>query len=93
MLQIRNKIFRDRVTFIKNLTRDYILGQVLHRVKQFGTGYSTNGRHQITLNREMLVQSCLQIVTNAILKTKGKFKLLPSSISNIEVRAPEIPDS
>ena len=29
-LQIGNKIFRDTVITIENLTRDYILGQVLH---------------------------------------------------------------
>ena len=92
-LQIRKKIFRDRVTFIENLTRDYILGQVLHRANQFGTGYSTNGRHYISLNREMLTQSCSQIVTNPILKTKAEIKLLSPSISVIEVRTPEIPDS
>ena len=41
----------------------------------------------------MLAQSCSQIVTNPILKTKGKIKLLPFSISVIEVRTPGIPDS
>ena len=41
----------------------------------------------------MLAQSCLQIVTNPISKTKGKIKLLPSSISVKEVQTPEIPDS
>ena len=91
-LQIGNKIFRVRVIVIENL-RGYILGQVLHRANQFGTGYSINGRHYITLNREMLTQSCSQIITNPTLKTKGKIKLLPFSISVIEVRSLEIPDS
>ena len=86
-------MLRDRVIIIDNLTRDYILGQVLHKANRFGTGYSPNGRHDITLNGEMLPQGCSQIVTNPILKTKGKIKLLPSSISVIEVRTPEIPDS
>ena len=66
-LQIGNKMFRVRVIVIENLTRDYILGQVLHTANQFGTGYSTNGRHYITQNGEMFVQGCLQIVTNPIL--------------------------
>ena len=61
---------------------------MLHRENIFGMGYSTNGRHYITLNRE----SCSQITTNPILKTEGKIKLLPFSISVIEVRTPEIPD-
>ena len=91
-MQIGNKMFRDRVIGIENLKRDYILGQVLHRDNRFGIGYSTNDRHCITLNGEMLVQSCLQLTTNPIIKTKGKIKLLPSSISVIEVKIPEIPD-
>ena len=56
-------------------------------------GYSTNGRHYIILNGEMLAQSCVQPTIHPILKTKGKIKLLPSSISVIKVRMPEIPDS
>ena len=66
---------------------------MLHRANRFSMGYSTNGRHYITLNGEMLAQSCLQIVTNPILKTEFKIILLPSSISVIEIRTPEIPDA
>ena len=66
---------------------------MLHRANQFGTDYSTDGRHYIFLNREMLAQSCSQIVTNPILKTKGKIKLLSSFVSVTEVGTPEIPDS
>ena len=40
----------------------------------------------------MLPQSCTQIITTPIIKTKGKTKLSPSSISVIEIRTPEIPD-
>ena len=77
----------------KNLTRDYILGQALHKTNGFGTCYSTNRRHYITLNKEMLAQSCSQIFTYPILKTKEKIKLLPTSVSVIEIRTPEFPDS
>ena len=41
----------------------------------------------------MLAQSCSQVVTNPILKSKGKIKLLPFSMSVLEIRTPEIPDS
>ena len=41
----------------------------------------------------MLAQSCSQIVTNPILKTKGKIKLLPFSISVLEIRTPGGQDS
>ena len=89
-VQISNKVFRDRVIVIENLKRDYILGQVLHRKNRFGTCYSTNGMHYITLNREMHAQSYSQLTANPILKTKGKIKLLQSSILVIEVRTLEI---
>ena len=85
-------MFRDRVIVIENLSREYILGWVLHRDNRFGMGYSTDGRHYITLNGERLEQNCSQLTTNSILKTKGKIKLLPSSISIIEVRTLEILD-
>ena len=91
-VQIGNKEFRARVIVIKNLKRDYILGQVLKRDKRFGISYSTNGRNYITVNREMLAQSYLQLTTNPILKSKDKNKLLPSSISVVVVRTLEIPD-
>ena len=91
-VQINSKVFRNRVIANENLKRNYILGQVLHRDNRFSTGYSTNGRHYIAMNGEMLAQSCLLLTTNPILKTKGKIKLLPSSISDIEVRTLEIPD-
>ena len=82
----------NRVIIIENLKRVYIVGEVLHRDNRFGTSYFTNGRHYITVNGEMLAQSCLQLTTNPVLKTKGKIKLLPSSISVIDLRTPEIPD-
>ena len=39
------------------------------------------------------MQSSLQIITCPIPKSKGKIKLLPSSILVIEVITPEIPDA
>ena len=65
---------------------------MLHRDNIFYTGYSINGKHYIIVNGEMLAQSCSQVTTNPILKIKGKINLLPSSISIIEVRMPEILD-
>ena len=48
-LQFGKKVFRDRVVVIKYLWHKYILGQVLHKLYQFGTGYSTTGRHFVNL--------------------------------------------
>ena len=50
-VQIGNKVFKDRVIVIENLKRDYILGLVLHRDNRFSMDYSTNGRHEITLEK------------------------------------------
>ena len=91
-VQIGSKVLRNRVIVLENLKRNYILGQVLHRDNRLGTGYSTNDRHYISLNGKMLAQSCLQLTTNPMLKPKGKIKLLPSSVSVIEVRTTGIPD-
>ena len=49
-LQIGKRVFRDRVVVIKNLRHKYILRQVLHRLYWFGTGYSREGKHYITIN-------------------------------------------
>ena len=90
-LQIGKKMFRDRLNVFENLTRDYILGLVLHRTKQFCTGSLNKWKtlhHPV--NGEMLAQSFLQTISSPILKTKGKIKLLPSSISVIEIRKLEI---
>ena len=37
-LQIANTLYRDTVIVIENLTRDYILGKVLHRTNRFCMG-------------------------------------------------------
>ena len=59
-LQIGSKIFRDRVIVIETLTRNYILGQVLHRA----TGYSTNGRWQ-TLHHPKWVSACTEMLADS----------------------------
>ena len=48
--QIGKKLFQVRVIVIQNVKGEYILGQVLHRIYRFGTGYSTTGRHYLTIN-------------------------------------------
>ena len=56
-LQIGRRIFWDRVVAIDNLRCKYILDQVLHRSYWFGTGYSTTGKHYITINGQVIAQS------------------------------------
>ena len=49
-LQIGKKLFRDKVIVIQNLKHGYMLGEVLHRAYRFRTGYSSTGKHYITIN-------------------------------------------
>ena len=89
-LQIGRRIFRDSVVVIKNLRHKYILGQVLHRLYQFGTGYSTMGKHYITINGQVIVQSVLQALHYLIIKMKGRVALPSVSVSIIEVKTPKL---
>ena len=89
-LQTGKWVFWDRVVVIENLRHKYILGQVLHRSYWFGTGYSTTGKHYITINRQVIAQLILQGLNYPIIKTKGKVTLLPMSVSILEVKTPKI---
>ena len=77
-LPIGKRVFRDQVVVIDNLRCKYILGQVLHRSYQFGTSYSTTGKHYITINRQVMVQSISQPLDYPIVKTKGRIILPPA---------------
>ena len=92
-LQIGKMVFRDRVVVIENLRYKYILEQVLHRSYWFSTGYSTTGKHYITINRQVIAQSILQTLDYPIIKTKGKVTLPSMSVSIIEVKIPKIPNT
>ena len=92
-LQTGKKVFRDRVVVIKNLRHKYILGQVLHRLHKFSTGYSTTGKHCITINGQVIAQSISQTIDYQIIKTKNKVTLSPMSVSIIEVKTPKIPNT
>ena len=83
--QIGEKIYRDRVIVIQNLKCNYILGQVLHRAFRFRTGYSTTGRHYITMNGKMVTEAISQVTDNTILKTTGKISLPPVSLSVVGI--------
>ena len=75
---------------IENLRHKYILGQVLHRLDWFDTGYSTTGKHYITINGQVIVQSVSQALDYPIIKTKGRVTLPAVSISIIEVKTPKL---
>ena len=69
------KIFRDRVIVLKKLSRPFILGEAIQRANRKGVGYSTDGRHFITIKGKVIEQSCQSTVEEPILKTKSKIIL------------------
>ena len=89
-LQIRKRVFQDMVVVIKNLRHKYILGQVLHRSCHFSSGYTTTGKHFITINGQVIAQSNSQALDYPIIQTKGKVTLLPMSVSILEAKTPNI---
>ena len=89
-LQIGRRMFQDRVVVINNLRHTHISGQVLHRSYQFGTGYSTTGKHYITIIGQVIVQSVSQPLDYLIIKMKGRVTLPPVSVSIIEVKTPKL---
>ena len=58
-----------------------------------GMGYSTDGRHFITIKGKVITQSCQSTIEEPILKTKGRIVLKQNSISVIAVKTPQIPDT
>ena len=86
----RKRVFRDWVVVIDNLRHKFILGQVLHRSYQFGTGYSTTSKYFIMINVQVIAQSISQPLDYPIVKTKGRITLLPVSVSIFEVKTPEV---
>ena len=89
-LQIGRRAFQDRVLVIENLRHKYILGQVLHRSYQFGISYLTMGKHYITINGKVIVQSGSQALDYPIIKAKGRITLPHVSISIVEVKPPKL---
>ena len=89
-LQIGKRVFRDRVVVIEILRHKYKLGDVLHRLYWIGTGYSTTGKHYITINGQVIAQAFLQTTDYPIIKTKGKVTLPPMSVS---IKTPTIPNT
>ena len=83
---IGKKVFRDRVVVIRNLQHKYILGQILHRLYQFGAVYLTTDRHYVTINGQLIAQVIMKTTDYPIIKTKGKVKLPPMSVSIVEVK-------
>ena len=81
-------MFRHRVVIVNNLNCDYIIGTVIQRSYHVATGHSITGRHFLSVNRQMVVQSIPTPTTEPIIKNKGKIKLSPHSITVISIKTP-----
>ena len=87
-LKIGIKVLKDRVIIIKNLNRDYIIGVAIQHANKMLTGFSTLGRHFISLNGEMIVQNVSLITTQPIIKCKCRTCLKVYAVTIIAVRTP-----
>ena len=87
-LKIGSKVLKDRVIIIKNLNRDYIIGVAIQHANKMLTGFSTLGRHFISLNGKMIVQSMSLITTQPIIKCKSRTCLKAYAVTIISVRTP-----
>ena len=82
-------MFRDRVVIINNLNCHYITGAAMQRSYCISTGFSITGRHFLSVNGQMVVQSIPTPTIEPIIKTKGKVKLNPHSITVVSVKTPQ----
>ena len=87
-LKIGNMVLKDRVIIIKNLNRDYIIGVPIQHANKMLTGFSTLGRHFISLNGKMIVQSMSSIPTQPIIKCKSRICLKAYAVIIISLRTP-----
>ena len=81
-------MFRDRVAIVNNLNHDYIIGTVRQRSYHVATGFSITGRHFLSVNGKMVVQSISTPTIEPIIKNKSKIKLSPHSITVVSVKTP-----
>ena len=81
-------MFRDRVVILNNLNCGYIIGAMIQRSYHIPTGFSITGRHFLSANGQMVAQSISKPTIEPIIKTKGKIKLNPHSITIVSVKTP-----
>ena len=87
-LKIGNRMLRDRAIIIKNLNRDHIIGAAIQHANKMLNDFSTLGRHFISLNGEMIVQSVSLITTQPIIKCKSRTCLQAYAVTIISVKTP-----
>ena len=81
-------MFRDRIGITNNLNCDYIIGAVIQRSYHVATGFSITGRHFLSVNGLVVMQSILTPTKEPTIKNKGKIKLNPHSMTVVSVKTP-----
>ena len=87
-IKVSKQMFRDRVVIVNNLYCDYIIGTVIHRLYHVATGFSITGKHFLSVNGQMVVQSIPTPTIEPIIENKGKIKLSPHSITVVSIKTP-----
>ena len=87
-IKIGKQTFRDRVVIVHNLNCNYIIGAAMQRSYHKATGFSIMGRHFLSVNGLVFVQSIPTLTIEAIIKNKGKIKSHTHSITIVSIKTP-----
>ena len=85
-IQIGEQTFRDTIVIVHNLNHNCIIGTAKQRSYHIATGFSVTGRHFLSVNGQMFVQSIPTPKIQAIIKNKGKIKLSLHSVTVVSVK-------
>ena len=87
-VKIGKHSFRDRVVIVHNLNHDYIIDVAIQRSYGVATGFSVTGRHFLSVNGQMVVQSIPTPAIEPTVKNKCKMKLSPHSVTVVSIKTP-----
>ena len=81
--------FTEEFAVIEGMVSDMLLGIKWEHKFNIHTGWTQNGNHYISRGKHnFIAESVNRLKSNPIIKTKGKIKLNPESITLVEVQAP-----
>ena len=87
-IKIGKQTVGHRVVIINNLNHDYIVGAAIQRSYHIATGFSITGRHFLSVNGQIVVQSIPTPTIEPVIKNKDKINLNPYSITVDSVKTP-----
>ena len=71
-IKIGKQMFRDRLVIVNNLNCDYMIGTMIQRSYHVATGCGITGRHFLSRNEQMVVQSIPTPTVEPMIKTRVK---------------------